>query len=55
MASLGPIELPCPHCGHTIVIDVTATPEAPREDGVPFLRIAIDEEAIINHIAQHHT
>ena len=53
MASLGPINVPCPGCGETITIPLSATPGPKQEDGSLTIAVHLDDAPIREHAEQH--
>ncbi|MEZ0089953.1 hypothetical protein [Streptacidiphilus sp. EB129] len=55
MASLDPITVPCPACGETITIPVSATPGDRRGDDSIEVHVGLDHDPIREHVEQHRT
>lgn len=52
MAAIPPLQIPCPACGNTIEVPVTATFDG-TSDGSEWFKVTIDREPIQDHIAGH--
>ncbi|MFE2832183.1 hypothetical protein ACFXI6_14215 [Streptomyces mirabilis] len=52
MAAIPPLQIPCPVCGNTIEVPVTATFEG-TADGAEQFTVTIAREPIQDHIAEH--